>query len=166
MEMREDPLPRKETMMTTQDIATFVRKGYDAFNARQADPHWLNYADEDMAEDGEVVDIPSGMIFHGPDGLKQFLLGLSTAFPDCRVEVTNVFATPDQAVVEFIGRGTHNGVLHSPAGEIPPTGRSFELRFCDVYQLRNGKISRHASYYDALGFMQQLGLIPIPAQAR
>ena len=50
MEMREIILPGKETIMTTQDIAAFVRKGYDAFNARQADPHWLDYADEDMAD--------------------------------------------------------------------------------------------------------------------
>lgn len=164
-EMWGDTLPRKEPIMTTQEIVAFVRRGYDAFNARQSDPHWLDYANEDVAEDGEVVDIPSGMIFRGPEGLKQFLLGLSTAFPDCRVEVTNVFANAEQAVVEFIGRGTHKGILHSPAGDIPPTGRSFELRFCDVYQLRNGKIVRHASYYDALGFMQQLGLIPAPGQA-
>ncbi len=160
MQMREDGLPRKEVLMTTQEIVAFVRRGYDAYNAHQSDPHWLDYATEDVAEDGEVVDVPSGMIFRGPDGLKQFLLGFSTAFPESSVEVTNVFTTEEHAVVEFIGRGTHTGVLHSPAGDIPPTGRSFELRFCDVYQLRNGKIARHATYYDALGFMQQLGVIP------
>ena len=63
-------------------------------------------------------------------------------------------------MVEFIGRGVFTGVLHSPAGDIPPTGRQFELRFCDVYQFRDRKITRHATYYDALGFMQQLGVIP------
>ena len=97
--------------MTTQEIVAFVRRGYDAYNAHQSDPHWLDYATEDVAEDGEVVDIPSGMIFRGPDGLKQFLLGFSTAFPDSRVEVTNVFATEEHAVVEFIGRGTFTGAL-------------------------------------------------------
>ncbi len=71
----------------------------------------------------------------------------------------------ERAVVEFIARGVHTGVLHSPAGDIQPSGRKFELRFCDVYQLRNGKIARHATYYDALGFMQQLGVIPAPGQA-
>lgn len=151
--------------MTTQEIVAFVRRGYDAYNARQSDPHWLDYANEDYAEDCEVVAIPFGMIFRGPEGLKQYLSGQSAAFPDGRAEVTNVFATAEQAIVEFIVRGTHNGVLHSPAGDIPPTGRSFELRFCDVFQLRNGKIARHASYFDALGFMQQLGVIPTPGRA-
>jgi steroid delta-isomerase-like uncharacterized protein len=146
--------------MTTKDLVAFVRRGYDAYNAHQSDPHWLDYATEDVAEDCEVVDVPSGMIFRGPDDLKQFLLAFSTAFPESSTEVTSVFATEDHAVVEFIARGVHTGVLHSPAGDIQPTDRKFELHFCDVYQLRNGKIARHTTYYDALGFMQQLGVIP------
>lgn len=156
---------RKEVLMSTQEMVAFIRRGYDAYNAHQADPHWLDYATEDVAEDGEVVDMPSGMILRGPDGLKQFLLGFSMAFPESRVEVTSVFATEEHAVVEFLVRGTHTGILQSPAGDLPPTGRSFELRCCDVYQLRNRKIARHATYYDALGFMQQLGAIPAPGQA-
>jgi steroid delta-isomerase-like uncharacterized protein len=161
----EDMLPRKEDLMTPQEMVAFVRRGYDAFNAHQSDPHWLDYSTEDVAEDCEVVDMPSGMILRGPDGLKQFLLGFSTAFPDSRIEVANVFATEEHAVVEALLRGTHTGVLQSPAGDIPPSGRTFELRACDVYHLRDGKIVRHASYYDALGFMQQLGVIPAPGQA-
>jgi steroid delta-isomerase-like uncharacterized protein len=148
--------------MTTQEIMAFVQRGYDAYNAHQSDPNWLDYADEDVAEDGEVVDIPSGMILRGPGGLKQFLLGFSTAFPDSHLEVTNMVATEEHAVVEFSAYGTHTGVLHSAAGDIAPTGRTFELRLCDVYRLRNRKITRHATYYDALGFMQQLGVIPTP----
>ena len=62
--------------------------------------------------------------------------------------------------VEVILRGTHTGILHSPAGDIPPTGRTFELRACEVFQIKNRKITRHATYYDALSFMQQLGVIP------
>jgi steroid delta-isomerase-like uncharacterized protein len=163
--MREDVLPRKDVLMTTQESVAFVRRGYDAYNAHQSDPHWLDYTDEDVAEDCDVVDIPSGMILRGPEGLKQFLLGFSTAFPDSSIEVTNVFATEESAVVEGILRGTHTGVLHSPAGDIPPTGQKVELHACEVFQLRNRKMVRHTSYYDALGFMQQLGLIPMPGQA-
>ena len=146
--------------MTTQEIVAFVRRGYDAYNAHQSDPHWLDYATEDMAENGEVVDVPSGMTFHGPEGLKQFLSGFAAALPKSTVEVTNMIATDEGACVEFIVRGIHGGVLHTPAGDIPPTDRKVEFRCCDVYQIREGKITRHASYYDALGFMQQLGVIP------
>jgi steroid delta-isomerase-like uncharacterized protein len=166
MQMREDGLPGKEVLMTTQEMLAFIRRGYDAYNAHQSDAHWLDYATQDMAENGEVVDVPSGMILRGPEGLKQFLSSFAAALPESRVEVTSMMATDEGAAVEFIVRGIHGGVLHTPAGDIPPTGRSVELHCCDVYQLREGKISRHASYYDALGFMQQLGLIPGPGQAR
>ena len=146
--------------IVAQDIVIFVRRGSDAYNAHQSDPNWLDFATEDVAEDGEVIDIPSGMILHGPEGLKQTLLGFSMAFPDSSLEVTSIFATEEHAVVEFIVRGTHTGVLHTPGGDIPPTGQKFELHPCDVYRLKNRKITRHATYYDALGLMQQLGIIP------
>jgi steroid delta-isomerase-like uncharacterized protein len=152
--------------MTTQEVVALIRRGYDAYNARQSDVHWLDHAAQDVAEDCEVVDIPSGMILRGPDGLKQFLLGFSSAFPDSRVEVISVFATEEYGVVEAVLRGAHTGILHSPAGDIPPTGRTFQLRACDVYRLSERNIVRHASYYDALGLMQQLGLIPEMGSAR
>lgn len=146
--------------MTTQEMMAFVQRGYDAYNAHQSDPHWLDYADTDVAEDCEIVDVPSGLVLRGPEGLKQFLLVFSTAFPDSRGEVTAIFVGEDHAVVEAILRGTHTGVMHSAAGDLPPTERSIELHVCEVFQIKNKKITRHATYYDALGFMQQLGVIP------
>jgi predicted ester cyclase len=59
-------------------------------------------------------------------------------------------------------RGTFTGVLYSDAGDIPPTGRTVELHVCEVFEIRNRKITRHATYYDALGFMQRLGVLPTP----
>jgi hypothetical protein len=52
IQMREDGLPRKEVIMTTQEIVAFVLRGYDAYNAHQSDPHWLDYANEDVSELG------------------------------------------------------------------------------------------------------------------
>ena len=74
--------------------------------------------------------------------------------------MTNLFATEDQAFVEFIGRGTNTGPLHLPTGDLPATGRPVELQFCEAFRIRGGKIVSYHIYYDALGFMQQLGLIP------
>jgi steroid delta-isomerase-like uncharacterized protein len=146
--------------MTTQEILAFVQRGYDAYNAHQSNPHWLAYTDTDVAEDCEVIDVPSGMILWGPEGLKQFLLVFSTAFPDSRGEVTSMFAAEGCAAVEAILRGTHTGIMQSAAGALPPSGRRVELRVCEIFQIKNGKITRHATYYDALGFMQQLGVMP------
>ena len=74
-----------------------------------------------------------------------------------------MFAAEGYAAVEAILRGTHTGIMHSAAGDLPPTGRTVELHVCEVFQIRNRKITRHATYYDTLGFMQQLGVIPTAA---
>lgn len=120
----------------------------------------MSYAYLTLAQECEVVDVPSGATLRGPEGFKQILLGFSTAFPDSRVEVTNLSTTEDGAVVEFVGRGTHTGPLHTTGGDIPATGRPFEVHFCDVYKIKDGKIVRHSTYYDALSLLQQLGVIP------
>ena len=111
-------------------------------------------------EECEVVDVPSSGTLRGPEGLKQFLLGFSTAFPDSRVEITNLSTTEDGAAVEFVGHSTHTGPLHTPGSDIPPTGRAFELHFCEVYTIREGRIIRHSTYYDALSLLQRLGVFP------
>ena len=147
-------------MTVPNTTADLVQIGYDAYNDHSFDAHWLERAAATIAEECEVVDVPSGAILQGPEGLKQFLLGFSSAFPDSRVEITNLATTADGAVVEFVGRGTHTGPLHTPGGDIPPTGRPFELHFCDVYTIKHGKIVRHSTYYDSPGLLQQLGVIP------
>jgi len=147
--------------MTVQNgMAALVQIGYDAYNDHSFDAHWLERAAAPIAEECEVVDIPTGTTLRGPEGFKQFLLGFSTALPDSRVEVTNLSTTEDGAVVEFVGRGTHTGPLHTPSGDIPPTGRFIEVHFCDVYKIKDGKIVRHSTYYDALSLLQQLGVLP------
>lgn len=69
----------------------------------------------------------------------------------------------DHTRVELILRGTHTGVMQSTAGARPVGGRAVALRICEVYQVKDRKITRHATYYDALGFMQQLGVLPTTA---
>lgn len=153
---------RKKTAMAmiAQNTVTLVQTLYDLMKNHQSNPGWLDTSLAFFAEDCGIIDIPSGVTSRGPDGYKQLMLFFEEGFPDSGIEVTNLFATDDQAVVEFIGRGTNTGPLHMPTGNVPPTGRAVELRFCDVYRVTNGKIVCYHSYYDAFGFLQQLGLIP------
>ncbi len=93
----------------------------------------------------------------------RLLLFFAQAFPDSRAEPTNAFATEDQVVLEFTVRWTNTGPLHLPSGAIPATGRSIELRFCQVIQLRKGKIVSFHTYYDMMTLLEQLGLVPAAA---
>jgi hypothetical protein len=43
---------------------------------------------------------------------------------------------------------------------IPPTGKKYRITATDTYQVRDGKICARWGNEDALGMMQQLGLMP------
>ena len=43
---------------------------------------------------------------------------------------------------------------------IEPTGKKYRITATDTYQVRDGKICARWGNEDALGMMQQLGLIP------
>jgi steroid delta-isomerase-like uncharacterized protein len=159
IQTKKADLHKGDIIMTMQDIARIVRDKYDAYNSHNSDPEWLNKALANVAADCEIVDIPNGQILHGPQGYQQFLLGWCTAFPDSHLDITNMFSTEDQALVEFTARGTSTGLLRTSAGEFHSTGRKLNLRFCQVFQIKNGKISRTELFYDLMSLLQQLGLI-------
>ena len=145
--------------MPAHDNAATARAFNDAFNARDWD------AAAGMATaDVEMVNVATGQRFQGPDGVRQFLQGWATAFPDGQVETTLVIADDRGAVVEFVGRGTQTGPLQGPAGDIPPTGRAVAVPFASILEMREGKIARGRLYFDSTTLLQQLGLIPDPAQ--
>jgi len=130
--------------------------------AQNIHPLWTNreydrILSEMIAEDVEWTTVPTGETFRGHEGFRQFMEGWSDAFPDGRAEDTNVYVGEDFAVTEFVGRGTHTGTLRTPAGEIPPTERSVEWPLCEVYQIRDGKIVRGRTYFDAATLLDELG---------
>lgn len=148
--------------MTGQESnAALVREVHAAWNKRDFERIIALTAPE-----FEWVMMPSGQKFRGTDGMRQYAQGWATAFPDGRIEDTNVIAGDNGAVVEFTGRGTHTGPLMAPTGEIPPSGRRLDMPFCEIYRIKNGKIVGGAIYFDMATMLQQLGLMPQPAAAR
>ena len=69
----------------------------------------------------------------------------------------------DVAVEEGTFSGTHKGVLRTPTGDVPPTGRPVSIPYVHVLRYRGGK---HVSFnltFDRLLMLEQLGLVPSPA---
>jgi predicted ester cyclase len=143
--------------MTAAENANLARLLYDWWNARDFDRGMAQ-----ATADVEWRNIATGQSFQGPQGYRQYQTGWANAFPDAQVEVTNVIADEQGAVVEFIGRGTHTGPLVTPQGEIPPTGRPVEIRFCEVMQMQGGKLVGGRIYFDAASLLGQLGLLSPP----
>ena len=147
--------------MSTQENAAIARAVYEAFN-----DHDLERAGALAAEDMEFVDVPSGRALRGPEGFVDGMRAWIAACSDASVEIVEMIAGEGGSVTtEFVGRGTHDGPLVTPGGEIPPTGRSLELRYCEVYRMRDGKIASARLYYDAATLLGQLGLLPAPEGA-
>ena len=144
--------------MTAQDNAALARSLINLYNNHQSDPEWLDKSLAAFAADATFTDVPSRRTVPASEGYRQLLLFFADAFPGSSVELTNVFGTDDQMALEFTGRGTNNGPLHLPTGDVPATGRYSEMQFSEVVRIQNGKIVSLHIYYDTLTLLQQLGL--------
>lgn len=60
--------------------------------------------------------------------------------------------------------GTHDGVLHTPNGDVAPTGRAVELRWAAVYVTDGDTLKSEHLFFDQMDFLGQLGLLPVGAQ--
>jgi steroid delta-isomerase-like uncharacterized protein len=132
----------------------------DAFNARDFDR-----ARQLMSDDIEFIDVASGQTARGHDGVIEYVQGWFGAFPDMQLETRALVADESYAAGEFVGRGTHNGTLPTPGGEVPATGRKLDERFVWFADIADGKITGVRDYYNAMAVMMQLGLMPEPAAA-
>jgi steroid delta-isomerase-like uncharacterized protein len=132
----------------------------EAFNARDFDR-----ARELVSDDVEFVDVAMGQTMHGPDAFIEYFRMWASAFSDMTIEPLALVADESRAAGEFRGRGTHDGPLQTPAGEIPPTGRTLDERFTWFGEVADGKVTGVRDYYNAMSVMMQLGLMPEAAEA-
>jgi steroid delta-isomerase-like uncharacterized protein len=97
----------------------------------------------------------------GREGLKAFVTLLRTGFPDIRFTVEDQIAEGDKVVTRFSATGTQRGEF---AG-IPATGKSITITAMNLHRVADGQIQEAWLNWDALGMMQQLGVIPAPGQS-
>jgi limonene-1,2-epoxide hydrolase/quinol monooxygenase YgiN len=138
------------------DAVRLIAANFAAFDA-----HDLDAGARMMAPDAQLHDVSLGTTLIGPEGLRQYWMGWYSGFPDGRTEILTSAATADGTVVtEFLGKGTHNGPLAGPGGQvIPPTGRIASTRFCQVATVRDNLITGARIYYDLITLLAQLGVM-------
>jgi predicted ester cyclase len=127
--------------------------------------HALELMDEGKLDEWEETMQPDcaftgpGSTLHGRRAIREFVEGFKQAFPDVRHTLDSVYAAGDTVIVEVTLTATHAGPLRSPAGEIPPTGRSIRLAEAQVIELRDGKAASMRTYFDRMDMLAQLGLM-------
>jgi ketosteroid isomerase-like protein len=143
--------------MTMSTREAFER-GTDTFNAHDMD----GFA-EVVADD--VVFAAPGARGAGKAAWAEFFGGWLQAFSDAHVEVHDVHFIDDIAVEEGTFSGTHDGVLRTPTGDVPPTDRAVSLDYIHVVRYRDGLHVSFNLIFDRLLMLEQLGLMPAPAPA-
>jgi steroid delta-isomerase-like uncharacterized protein len=102
---------------------------------------------------------PAGS-FQGSGPAAAFLQGYFTAFPDARFEIDATTEGGSSAAMEGIYAGTNTGPMSTPAGDVPATGKAVSVPFVTVLETDGERLTAHRAYWDQLGFLTQLGLVP------
>jgi predicted ester cyclase len=131
--------------MSTEDNKALIRRFYEeVFNKKNM------AAIDDFIAPNQV------------DDAKQTITMYLTAFPDLQVTVEDMIAEGDKVVARLTARGTHQGAFLG----IPPTGKQGTGTGIEINRITGGKSIEHWVEMDTLGLLQQLGVVPVPGQAR
>ena len=98
---------------------------------------------------------------HRPRRRHHFLGVFQEAFPDLRLEIKQLLSDGPDAAAEGTLAGTHDGVLHTPNGDVEPTGRAVELRWAAVYVTDGDTLKSEHLFFDQMDFLSQLGLLAL-----
>lgn len=92
------------------------------------------------------------------DGWTAWFRGFRTAFPDAGFVVEDVFGEGDRVAARVTMRGAHLG----PLDGIPATGRVVVVSGMSIERIADGRIVEGWGENNALGLLQQLGVLPPP----
>ena len=121
----------------------------------------LSIADELFASNFVYHDPVSHEEWRGPESVKSYATMLRVAFPDLHQTIEEQIAEGDKVAYRWTARGTHQGEFMG----IAPTGNRVEMTGISIARLIDGKLEEIWENYDALGMMQQLGIVPSSEQA-
>lgn len=103
-----------------------------------------------------IFTIPTHAGAHGPEGFKDEVTMLHTAFPDVHFYIEDEFADRQRVAVRWVARGTHLGNFLGNA----PTGHRFWIDGIGSYRLADGKLIENRVNEDSLNLLIQIGAIP------
>jgi predicted ester cyclase len=142
--------------MEPEENKALVRRYYAEIDAGNIDA-----MDELVAED--YVDhnpAPFPGLPAGREGLKMAFEIFWKATPG-RHEIEDQIAEGDKVVTRLTAYGRHVGDLPGP---LPATGAEIRETGVAIHRIANGKLAEHWSDRNDLALMQQLGVIPRPAE--
>lgn len=138
--------------MSVEQTKALVLQFYQAFDDRQMEqalellaPNFVAH----LAGVSEALDA---------EGFKQFGMSFYLAFSQGRHQFDEIIVADDRVVT----CGTFSAIHLGEFQGLPPTGKRIRLSIMHIDRVENGKIVEHWGQGDALGLMQQLGIIFLP----
>jgi steroid delta-isomerase-like uncharacterized protein len=98
----------------------------------------------------------------GPEAYKRQVLLFLAGYPDLHWAIEDTIAEKDKVVACWTMSGTHKGDYMG----VPATNKKVSVDGMTVHQLANGKIMDSYANWDALGMMQQLGVVALPGPGK
>lgn len=143
-------------MATTSPEASkaVVRRLLDEFFSQGK----LDLADELVTPDYVNHDPATPLPGRGPDLIRQVARLYRTSFPDLRFTIEDQVAERDRVVTRWSATATHTAEFNG----IPATGKRATVGGTQTDRFVDGKIAETWVNWDALGLLQQLGIIPPP----
>ncbi len=92
----------------------------------------------------------------GLEAYKQLVTEFLTAFPDAHFIIDEMIGEGDKIAARYSFSGTHKGTFIG----IPPTDKKVLATGIGISRFENGKIHEVWDYFDVLGLLGQLGIIP------
>jgi steroid delta-isomerase-like uncharacterized protein len=135
--------------------------------AKAITAHDLDAVAKIYASDAIAYDPMYPEPLRGRDAIKKDTADFFRAFPDLRMEISNVIDKDDRlGAGEIRMTGTHTGPLATPTGgEVPPTNKRVDLKGAGFVRLNDkGEILEERRYYDVGTLLRQLGLMPEQAE--
>lgn len=121
--------------------------------------HNTKVLDELFANDAILHNPQDPTAAKGPQGAKTSVESYLTAFPDLKITIEKEIAEGDYVVQHLRAIGTHTGPLMG----MPATSKKANTIGAMTTKFdHSGKIVEVWSFFDNLGLMQQLGVVPTP----
>jgi steroid delta-isomerase-like uncharacterized protein len=143
--------PPKAKRQTARQVEKTLRDYFAAAGRRDLD-EMATFWDPDV-----ILDlIPIG-VMRGAGEYRRYFEDVFRAVPDTEFTIIRVTANSSVGVVEWRVTGTFNGGAYQG---IEPNGRHIELRGCDCFEVKDGKIVKNTAFYDGMEFARAIGLMP------
>src|SRR6476469_1358448 len=108
---------------------------------------------------------PGDVRLEGGDATTAYAMAWLNAFSDAQIHVDSVLIDGDWAAMTGVFKGTHDGTLSGPEGDVPATGRRLEGRCSQFVRFDDGKSVEEYLFYDQMDVATQLGLMAETAGA-